>query len=479
MVRTRFAPSPTGYMHVGGARTALFAWLVAKQAGGQFVLRLEDTDKAREVAGSDKHIMESLHWLGIEWDEGFDKGGPYGPYRQSERLDSYRQWAQKLIDTGRAYADPYSIEEVESLRQRAKAQKKPFLYRNHRPDSPPAWDGSQALRFKFDPKAYTWHDEVMGDLSASPESVDDFVIIKADGFPTYNFGHIIDDHLMKITHVTRSQEFLSSTPKFLSLYEALGIEPPILASLPYVMGPDGKKKLSKRDGAKDILDYKSEGFLPVVLVNFLATLGWNDGTEQEIFSVDELLAKFELKRVQKSGAKFDEQRLVWMNGHYIRHLPLNSLYERAGGFWPAEADKGAKDYKKAVLGLVQDRLKFLAELPELTIFFFEEPQQERVKSLFLNPPDKQLKKIERGRYIELLRAVCDELALSDFSLEDITARLNNLLEKLKSKPGVLFALTRIAVTGAEASPDIFGVLHVLGKDKVQRRLQIALMVLDS
>jgi glutamyl-tRNA synthetase len=262
ITRTRFAPSPTGFMHVGGVRTALFAWLLARQDKGQFLLRLEDTDKTREVAGSAEHIMESLHSLGLQWDEGPDIGGPHAPYRQSDRLDIYKEWAYKLIEKGRAYADPYSPDEVDKFRDEAKASKQPFLYRNHRPEFPPEWDGNQPLRFKSEPKAYQWHDAVLGDLSAGEEAVDDFILIKSDGFPTYNFCHIIDDLLMEITHVIRSQEFIASVPRYLNLYDALGIKWPILATLPYVMGPDGKKKLSKRDGAKDILEYIRGGYLP-------------------------------------------------------------------------------------------------------------------------------------------------------------------------------------------------------------------------
>jgi len=302
--RTRFAPSPTGFLHVGGVRTALFAWLLAKQDNGQFILRIEDTDKNREVAGAEQHIMESLRWTGIVWDEGTDVGGPYAPYRQSERLDIYREWAQKLIDTGRAYADPYTKEELEAFREKAKAEKRPFLYRDHRPENPPKWDGTQPLRLKSEPKSYTWTDAVMGELSAGPEVIDDFILMKADGYPTYNFCHIVDDAIMKVSYVIRSQEFVSSVPKYLNLYEALGVQPPTMATLPYVMAPDGKKKLGKRDGAKDILDYKRDGYLPEAMMNFLATHGVNDGTEQEIFSLNE---KWPLKRtVGRLPAKFPE-----------------------------------------------------------------------------------------------------------------------------------------------------------------------------
>jgi len=474
-VRTRFAPSPTGFLHVGGIRTALFAWLVARQADGEFILRLEDTDQAREVAGSDKHIIESLRALGLDYDEGPDKGGPFAPYVQSERLPSYKKWAQKLIDSDRAYADPYTSTEVQTFREQAQADKKPFLYRNHRPANPPAWDGNQPLRFKSEPKAYRWHDEVMGDLSTGPEVVDDFILIKADGYPTYNFAHIIDDHEMKISHVIRGQEFLASVPNYLNLYEALGIDKPVLATMPHILGPDGNKKLSKRDGAKDILDYIRDGYLPEALVNFIASLGWNDGTEQEIFSREELIEKFSLDHVQKSGARFDEQRLAWMNGHYIRELPLADLTKRAEDFWPPEAKQADEAYKSAILGLVQERLKYLAELPELTGFFFSEPDLTKVVALYIE--DKQLKSFHPSENQELIKAAIGALQSSDFSQEDIKNRLNKLLEELGSRPAILFSAIRIAVTGTQHSPELFGTLAVLGKDKSLERLQKALSAL--
>ena len=235
-IRTRFAPSPTGYLHVGGIRTALFAWLLARQNDGQFILRLEDTDQKREVAGADEHIYKSLKALGIDYDEGPDKPGDFGPYRQSERLDIYKKWAQKLIDAGRAYADPYSAEEVQKFREEAQKNKQPFLYRNHRPENPPAWNGTQPLRFKSDPKNYTRKDAVMGELSTGPETIDDFILIKSDGFPTYNFAHIVDDAEMQITHIIRGQEFLASIPNYLNLYEALELEPPVIATVPHILG---------------------------------------------------------------------------------------------------------------------------------------------------------------------------------------------------------------------------------------------------
>ncbi len=474
-IRTRFAPSPTGFLHVGGIRTALFAWLTARQAGGEFVLRVEDTDQAREVAGSAQHIIDSLRALGLEYDEGPDMPGQFGPYYQSQRLDSYREWAQVLIDAGRAYADPYSPEEVQAFREQAQKEKRPFLYRNHRPENPPAWDGTRPLRFKADPKAYSRIDAVMGELKTGPEVIDDFILIKSDGFPTYNFAHVIDDHEMQITHIIRGQEFLASIPNYLNLYEALGFTPPIIATMPHILGPDGKKKLSKRDGAKDVLDYLKEGYLPEALVNFIASLGWNDGTEQEIFSRDELVAKFDLSRVQRSGARFDENRLLWMNGSWIRALDLNSLYVRSQSFWPANAESYSEDYRRQVLGLTQERLKFFAELPALTNFFFEDLPLD----MQLIDGNKQLKKFNHAELHSLLEQAKTEIEASDFSAADLTDRLNGLLETTGQKPGVLFSLVRIATTQAPFSPALADTMAVLGRDAALRRIETTLNALAS
>lgn len=474
-IRTRFAPSPTGFMHVGAARTALFAWFLARQSNdGKFILRIEDTDKNREVEGSIQQIINSLKWLGIEWDEGVDIGGPHAPYLQSERLDIYKSWAQKLIDSGRAYADPYTPEEMSAFREQAKVEKRPFLYRNHRPENPPAWDGSQPLRFKSEPKKYTWTDAVMGELSSSEEAIDDFIILKSDGFPTYNFCHIIDDTLMGVTHVLRSQEFISSTPKFLNLYEALGIERPVLATLPFVMAIDGKKKLGKRDGAKDLLTYRDEGYLPEAMVNFLATLGWNDGTEQEVFSTSELKNKFSLDRVQKSPARFDEQRLLWLNGQHIRALSLDDLFLRVDNFWPESAKNADKDYQMAVLKLAQDRLKTLADLPALTSYFFEEPKED----LSLIESNKQLKKFSKAELAELLKKTLEAFEAQEiWTAEALQANLNRLLEETGQKPGVLFSLIRISTTWAPFSPALDETLEILGRDIVLKRLSHAIIAL--
>jgi len=468
--RTRFAPSPTGLLHVGGVRTALFAWLVARQTNGKFILRLEDTDQTRKMVGADQHIMDSLKWVGLQWDEGPDKGGPHGPYMQSERLPIYKEWAEKLISAGRAYADPYTVDEVNAFREEAKTKKLPFMFRNNRPTNTPKWNGKTPLRFKSDPKPYNWRDEVMGKLATGPEAIDDFVLIKADGYPTYNFAHIIDDYLMEITHVIRSQEFISSVPNYLNLYEALEFKAPVLATVPIVLGPDGKKKLSKRDGAKDILDYAADGFLPEAMFNFLATLGWNDGTTQEIFSKKELIERFNLGRVQRSSAKFDDKRLLWTNGYYIRNLPLEILLDRVSNYWPTAAITYQNEYKLTVLALVQDRLKYFSELPSLTNFFFED-LPVNMKLIKDNPAFSNLSNDDLHSLLEKAK---EAISKSDFSTADLTNKLNRLLESTGQKPNVLFSLIRIVTSWADFSPGLAETLAVLGKNSTLRRLTVAL-----
>ena len=466
-VRTRFAPSPTGYLHVGGIRTALFAFLVAKQSGGAFVLRLEDTDKVREVAGSAEHLMASLKSLGLNYSEGPDIGGAFAPYKQSDRLASYQTWAQKLIDAGRAYADPYTSEQMQTFREQAQKDKRAFRYRDNRPEHPPTWDGKTPLRFKSEPKSYSYHDEVMGDITTSPEVVDDFILIKSDGYPTYNFAHIVDDAEMKITHVIRGQEFISSMPNYLALYEALNLPHPIFAHMPHIMNEQGNKKLGKRDGAKDVLDYIRDGYLPEALNSFIATMGWNDGTEQEVFTMDELVSKFSLARVQRSGARFDEKRLLWVNGSFIRELSLDELYKRVEFFWPEVAKKAQESYKKQVLTLAQDRLKTLKDLSGLTRYFFEEPTAD----LSLIEDNKQLKKLSSEERKSFLQTTHDELSkLDDWSPVAIQSTLNTLLEITGQKPGNLFSLIRIVTTWAPFSPQLNDTLALLGKDRTLARI---------
>lgn len=479
MIRTRFAPSPTGYVHVGNIRTALFAYLTALNAKGDFILRIEDTDQARFVEDAEKIMLDALVWLGLDWSEGPNSAmtgetGKYAPYHQTARKEIYKKYAELLISSGHAYADPYSPEEIDTFRKEATANKRPFLYRNHRPENPPAWDGSKPLRFKSDPKNYTWHDLVMGDLSAGADAIDDFVIIKSDGLPTYNFAHIVDDFEMKITHVIRGQEFISSMPNYLNLYEALNIDRPIFAHLPHILAPTGNKKLGKRDGAKSITEYESDGFLPEAMLNFLATLGWNDGTNEEIYSKDELIEKFNLNRVQKSGARFDEKKLLWLNGQWMRKLSLDDLYARSESFWGATGQLADQKHKKQVLALVQDRLKTLADIPALTEYFFARPEP----NIDMLKNNKQLSKLSAEMLRDLLQSAVAQLETIDWNTDLIQTNLNNLLETTGQKPGILFQLIRISITWADFSPSLPETMFILGKDETIARIKQSLQALQ-
>lgn len=470
-IRTRFAPSPTGYVHIGNIHTAFFSWLVARQNNGSFIVRIEDTDQARLVDGAVEMVLDVLKWLNINWDEGPNVGGEYGPYVQTERRANYLAWAQKLIDKGLAYADPYTVEQVEEFRKVAEQNKKPFLYREHRPENPPKWDGSQPLRFMVQEiKRYSWHDVVMGDLTAGPEALDDFIIIKSDGLPTYNFAHVVDDIDMKITHIVRATEFIPSTPKYLSLYDALEVQPPIFASVPHIMAPNGQKKLGKRDGAKSVLEYKTDGYLVETMLNFMASMGWNDGTEQEIYSIEEIIEKFSLDRVQRSGACFDEKRLLWMNGQWIRKLSIDDLYNRTIGFWPELSEQVSINEKKKILALIQDRLKTLADIPIMTSYFFAEPEV----NMSLITDNKQLSKFSNQELISLLESSKTALANCDYNPESLQEALNKLLETTNQKPGILFSLIRIVVSWAPFSPALNETLAALGKEKTTARIQKAI-----
>lgn len=469
-VVTRFAPSPTGFMHVGGVRTALYAWLFARQQGGTFILRIEDTDKEREVDGSVKHIMESLLWLNLAWDFGPDKPGPWGSCVQSERLDVYKKYAQTLIDKGLAYADPYTEEEVETWRKEAEVQKRPFLYREHRPESPAPWDGTKPLRFKVPHiKRYEWHDEVRGELSAGEEALDDFIIIKTDGYPTYNFSHIVDDIEMGVTHVVRGEEFISSTPKFLALYEALGATPPKFATVPVILGPDGKKKLSKRDGAKDILDYRAEGYLPDAFINFLAFLGWHPEGDTEVMSVAELTKAFSLNRVQKGGAKFDETKLAWFNREHLKHLSDGDLLMAIKGLMGT-----TPSYASAVIGLVRERAATLREAYDMLIQefgFLEGVSYEPALLLQQGKISSETASLHLKALQELLEHIPDE-AFTASQLKDIIWPYATA----QGRGAVLWPL-RVALSGMERSPDPFAIAGLIGKQAVLERIAAAIQKL--
>ncbi len=473
-VITRFAPSPTGFLHVGSLRTALFAWLFARKNNGTLILRIEDTDKEREVEGSIKHIIESLKWIGIDWDEGPDIGGPNAPYLQSQRLESYKKYADILVKKGLAYADPYTPEELEAFRKKSEEAKKPFLYREYRPENPPVWDGSQALRLKSNPKKYSWTDLVRGELSAGPEAVDDFILMKSDGYPTYNFAHIIDDLEMGVTHIFRADEFISSTPRFLALYEALEIEHPAFVTLPPIMGADGKKKLGKRDGAKDILEYRNDGILPEAMMNFLAFIGWNPGGEKEVLNPKELIAEFEILKIHVSGGGFNEEKLKWYNKEYLKMLPYESLEKIvAQTIEKSGKPKLTADTLKKFVPMILERISTSKELEDMIKsgefdFVFGDPTYDS-KSLFGKgeaDPEKLAARLKN------LTSLLGSVPEDDFSAENVKISVWDYATK-EGRGEVLWPM-RFALSGLEKSPDPFALAELLGKKTTLERINNAI-----
>lgn len=470
-VVTRFAPSPTGYIHIGNVRSAIYPYLLARQSGGKMILRIEDTDRARYVEGATELIEDTLEWLGLNWDEGPIVGGSNGPYFQSERQKIYHKWARKLIEQGRAYADPTPPEEIEKYREECNKKKIPFLYRNFRPENPPEWQPGIPLRFKAEPKEYSWHDEVMGDMHTGPEVLDDIILIKKDGYPTYNFAHIVDDYEMSVTHLMRGAEYISSTPNYLAIYEALNIERPKIVTLPHILAPNGRKKLGKRDGAKSVTEYRADGILAEAMLNYLACLGWNDGTEQEIYSKEELIEHFSIDRIQSSGARYDEVKLMWYNGQWIRKIfdeqGVEVLYARTAEFWPESATSATDEYKIQVFSIIYDRLKTLSDLRDMTNYFFEDP----IIDLDMLTGNKFLKKLSEAEIESLLKISIAKLTdLKSWDADTLQAALNELLTDTGKKPAELFSLIRIAISFASFSPALNLTMEVLGRDVVLSRL---------
>lgn len=462
-------------MHIGGIRTALFSYLFARKNKGTFILRIEDTDKEREVAGSIEHIQESLSWLGIEWDYGPDKNNaPFGSCIQSQRLQSYKLYAEKLIAKGLAYPDPYSKEEVEAFRAQTDANKQPFLFRNHRPENFEAWDGTKPLRLKVpEVKRYKWHDEVRGDLEAGEEMLDDIVIIKADGYPTYNFAHIIDDLEMGVTHIMRGDEFISSVPKFLSIYDALEIPYPAFVTLPPILNEDRTKKLGKRDGAKDILAYREEGYLPEAMLNFLALIGWNPGTERELFTKEELIAEFDIARIQKGGGAFNEEKLLWMNKEYLQKLSDEAFLAYASEAFP-DSIKNLPNFNEAtlkrLLPVIKERIHVQKDITDAALageydFAFLTPVVEKELLAWKNDADPK-------DAVPRLEKALTLLENADFSgAESIKAALWNYAEEV-GKGELLWPL-RVALTGKERSPDPFISAFIIGKEQTVLRIKNA------
>ena len=473
---TRFAPSPTGMLHIGGLRTALFSWLWAKKFGGDFIVRLEDTDRDRLVEGASEQILASITALGMDWAYGPDKPGAFGSCVQSHRLMTYQERIEELLANGKAYRDYRTSEELDAMRSQATSEKRAFVYRKSIAKLDGTITDPHVIRIEIpSDKQFIWEDAVKGLQTWNSKDVDDFVAIKADGFPTYHFANVCDDHAMGVSHVIRADEWLASTPKHLWLWEAFGWQAPVYAHVPPVLAPGGKKKLSKRDGAKDVSEYITDGYTPEALMNYLAMLGWNDGTDKEFYSRDELISAFELSRIQKSGAQFDPVKLEWMNGVHIRAMSVDELYSRAGEWWHPAAENFPPEYKKEVLRLNRERLKRFSELSELTWFFFKDPSPTtELRNMLLEETGLEAQKA--NEFFEKVINVCDE---SDFSEENLHDQIYNLCEPLQTKPAVLFKLIRISLVGGKNAPGLFETMHALGKETTLRRLHSAVKLLEA
>ncbi len=422
MVRVRFAPSPTGALHVGGARTALFNWLFARNKKGVFILRIEDSDFQRSTKEAEKTIIEGLSWLGLNWDE--------GPYRQSERLDVYRKYAEKIVQEGKGYEE------------------------------------NGALIFKVPLGETTFNDIVWGEIKIKNETLKDIVMIKSDGTPTYNFAVVIDDHDMGITHVIRGEDHIANTPKQILIYQALGWEVPKFAHLPMILGPD-KSKLSKRHGATSVAEYKNMGFLPEAFFNYLALLGWSPGIDREIFSREELIELFSLERVIKRGAVFDIKKLEWMNAQYIKKTPAEKLYDLVLPFWKERGwitseENIDKEYLIKVIELVKERCKTLVELANFSDYFLQkEPTYDKIL----------VEQEIRGKE-KLLSEVSEALeGVNPFSSVNIEDCLKNFAEIKGLKLKDIAQTVRIAISGKKVTPPLFEVMETLGKERVIERIK--------
>ena len=481
-VRVRFAPSPTGDPHVGNLRTALFDWLLARRYGGKFIVRVEDTDRERYVEGALEATLDSLRWLGLDWDEGPEVEGPYGPYFQSQRLPIYQKAAQELIDRGYAYQCYCSRDRLEEMRREQQRRKLPVRYDRHCRTGPPeehhgflVSGGEQrnvpVVRFKMSLSGDTKVDDLIrGDVTWQNELLDDFVLLKSDGYPTYHLANVVDDHLMEITHVLRAEEWLPSTPRHLQLYGALGYEPPLFAHLPIILGPD-RDKLSKRHGATSIIEYRDAGYLPEAMVNFMALLGWSLDDKTDVMSRDVLVEHFSLERVTKSGAIFDKDKLLWMNGFYIRQLGQEDLAERILPFVERHLPQrtGALDKKllDSVVPLIRERLKTLGEAAEMTSYFFQ-------KGIGYDPGLLIQKGVDVDNTAQALRRARDVLyGLKGFDARSLEEVLRAAGEELGLSGRQFFGALRVAVTGRTAAPPLFETMEVIGRERCLERIESA------
>jgi glutamyl-tRNA synthetase len=469
-VRVRFAPSPTGYPHVGNIRTALFNWLFARHSKGVFILRIEDTDQERKVEGAVEIIMDSLKWLGMDWDE--------GPYFQSQRLDMYQKYAEQLVNEGKAYYCFCTPERLDAMRKQQMANKLPPGYDRHcreltadQVEAERKQGKVPVVRFKMPLTGQTAiTDLIRGEVVFENSTQDDFVLMKSDGFPTYHLANIVDDHYMKISHVMRAEEWLSSTPRHFLLYRAFNWEPPHFAHMPMILGPD-KSKLSKRHGATSINEYQNLGYLPEAMINFLSLLGWSLDDKTEIMTVEEIIKNFSVERVSKTAAVFNMDKLEWMNGVYIRNLSPDSFVERSIPFveqgLPQEVRRPIDTvYLRQIAPLIQERAKTLSEVPGLVDFFFRDKLDYDQAML--------IGKLEKAQATAILeKSIVVLQGLSDWRTEPMESAVRPLAEAMSMKAGPFFGVLRVAVTGRTASPPLFQTMEVLGKEKCMSRLAAA------
>ena len=479
-VRVRFAPSPTGLPHVGNIRTALFTWLFARHRGGSFIVRIEDTDVARKVEGAVEAILDSLRWLGLDWDEGPEVGGEYGPYFQSQRLELYRDAAQRLVSQGDAYYCYCSPQRLEEMRAEQVRRKQPPGYDRHCRElsdeervQKEAEGVIPVVRFKTPLEGQTrFTDLIWEEVVFENSTLDDLVLVKSDGYPTYHLANVVDDHQMEITHVVRAEEWLSSTPRHVLLYWALGFDLPQFAHMPMLLAPD-RSKLSKRHGAVSVSEYEAQGYLTEAMVNFLALLGWSLDDKTEIMSREQLIENFSLERVCRTAAIFNPDKLDWMNGVYIRSLTLEEFTQRALPFLdrglPREVERPlSTEYIKQIMPLIQERAHTLSEVAELTEFFF-------VAELDYEPSLLIGKKMSQESATSALEVSQQRLGkLEVFDTESLEVLLRPLAVELYLKTGQLFGTLRVAVTGRTVAPPLFQSMAVLGKERGLNRIKTAL-----
>lgn len=483
--RLRFAPSPTGLLHIGAFRTALFSWLFARHSGGQFILRIEDTDVARTVEGAVDDFIAGIKWLGMDYDEGPVIGGPYGPYHQLQRKAIYQQYANQLIATGHAYRCYCTPERLDHMRKEQEAKKLPPRYDRHcryltdeERAANEAAGQSWTVRFAMPLEGETVvHDQIHGDMVFHNADLDDMVILKSDGLALYHLAHLVDDHLMGITHVLRGEEWISSAPRHVRLYEALGWEAPLFYHLPNVLGKD-KKKLSKRRNAPSWSDYKKQGYLPDAVFNFLALLGWSYDDKTEIFTRDELIQAFTLERIGISSGIYDPDKLLWMNGLYIRQLPLEKVVEWTLPYLERPESEGGlpdsierpldREYTARVLQLEQERMKTLGEAAQMVSFFYE--QEITYDTALLIQKGMDVPRTQNA----LLQARDLLARLEAWEHNSMETTMRELTASLGLKAGQVFGAVRTAVSGRTATPPLFQMMEVLGREVSLKRIEQAI-----